>query len=109
VQQRSQWFGVEHEAGAFGAPGLGVHSRHPSPVKGMDGMAHALGGTTQLPGNVRGALPTRTGQQDLAPPQGKGLRGAQPGFELLVLLGSQASNRHRWFHATYDTIPYLLT
>jgi hypothetical protein len=65
VQQCLQGFGVEHEVGACGAPGLGVHRRESPGVKGVDGMAHVLGGTAQLLGNVRGALPTRTGQQDL--------------------------------------------
>jgi hypothetical protein len=56
-------------------------------MKGMNGMAHALRGTAQLMGNLGGALPARTGGQDLALPQGKRLRGAQPGFQLVPLLG----------------------
>jgi hypothetical protein len=52
----------------------------------MDGIARALGRTAQLAGNLRGALPTRTGQQDLASPQGESIRGAEPGFQVLAFL-----------------------
>jgi hypothetical protein len=65
----------------------------------MDGMAHALCRTAQLVGNLRRALPTRTGQQDLASPQGKGIRGAAPGFQMLAFLAGQWSKVHWWFHA----------
>jgi hypothetical protein len=37
---------------------------------GMDCKAHALGGTTQLAGDMGGALAACTGQQYLEPPQG---------------------------------------
>jgi hypothetical protein len=66
----------------------------------MHGSAHALGGTAQLLGNLGRALPTCPGEQNLAPPQGKGIRGAQPDVELRLFLGRQSSNIHRWFQAT---------
>ena len=40
-----------------------------------------------MPGHRRGVLAARTGQQDLATPQGERSRGAQPGFQLLACLG----------------------
>jgi hypothetical protein len=66
----------------------------------MDRMAHALGGAAQRLGNLGGALPARTGEQDLTPPQREGLRGAQSGFPLLTFLGRSWSKIHGWFHAT---------
>jgi hypothetical protein len=69
-------------------------------MESMNGIAHALGGAAQLPGNLRGALPARTGEQDPAPPQREGLRGVQPGFQLVAFLGTSRSHIQGWFHAT---------
>jgi hypothetical protein len=89
-----------------GPPGLGLQTGHAPGMEGMKGMAHALGGTAQLPGNLGRALPTCTGEQNLAPPQGKRICGVQPGVEPLLFLGRQSSNIHGWFHATSDTTAY---
>ena len=79
--------GIEHAPGVLGAARLGVPRGGPSGLKGMDRMAHALRGAAQLPGHLGRALPACTGQQDLAAPQGEGLWGAQPGFQLAAFLG----------------------
>jgi hypothetical protein len=102
VQQGSpllRFASIEHGTSMLGAPRLGRSRGQPTAVNSMDRMVHALGGAAQLPGHVGGALPARTGQQDLTPPQGKGIRGAEPGFQVLALLGGQWSKRDWWFHA----------
>jgi hypothetical protein len=77
---------------------LGVPRGGPSGLKGMDRMAHALRGAAQLLGDLGRALPAPTGQQHLAASQGKGVRGTEPGCQLLALLGRSRANLERWFH-----------
>jgi len=91
VAQCPYQFGVEHQAGALGTLGLGRPTGHTPRLAGMEGMVHARGGPPQRPGHVRGAWRARTGAPNLAPPQGKRLRGAPSGVALLMCRGRQPS------------------
>ena len=89
---------IEHQPGALGAAGLGLETGQPLGVEGPNGMAYALCGTAELLGDLGRALPAPTGQQDVAASQGKGVRGTEPGCQLLALLGRSRANIERWFH-----------
>lgn len=108
VEQRPSGGGIEPQAGTLGPPGWGWHTGHAPGLEGMTGRAPALGGTAQLPGHLDRALPPCTGEQTLAPPQGKRIGGVPPGVEPLLFLGRQSSNRHGWFHAPSNTTAYEL-
>ena len=76
---------VEGGPDCVGAPQAGSQSCQPAGVEGVDRLAHGLVVAAQLASNRDGPLPARTGQQDLAAAQNKGLGGAQASLHLLAL------------------------
>src|SRR5438309_4397799 len=54
-------------------------------VEGPDGVAHRLGGASQLPTDRRWGLAARTGQEDLAATQGEGIGRAQARLQGVAL------------------------
>jgi hypothetical protein len=73
--------GTQHFAGRliklgldrFRSTGFLLKTRDTFLLKGMDGIAHGLRGTPQIPGDFFWTLFSTGGQQDLAATQGKGI------------------------------------
>lgn len=79
-------------------------------LAGLDHIADGLLATGQGTSNLRGPLPARAGQQDLATAQYEGVARVQPGLDGGALVGGQLSDKDRWSHAPkYSRFPTALS
>lgn len=78
-----------------------LQTRQPLLVEGSDDIAYRLGSAAQTTGYRHCPLPSGTRQERLATAQDKGIRGTQPGLQLLALLIRQPSYLYACFHARY--------
>src|SRR5918993_5118797 len=92
---------VEGVAGSPRARGLRFEGEKTPPVEVVDGVAHRLGGASEVRGDLRGALALRARQEHLRAVHGEGVFGAQPLFEALALLFGQRTYKDRCFHGRY--------
>jgi hypothetical protein len=91
-------FLVESGVDVLGSRGAGDEGVEATLVEGSDGIAHRLGGASEVFGYLRGRQSSGAGQKDLATTHHEGIFGAQPGFEPFALLFRQFPDKNWRFH-----------
>jgi hypothetical protein len=88
----------EQRVNCLGPPGLLLHAGHSSRMKGAYGIPHGLRGTPYLLGNLGRPMSRRTGQENLAAPQGKRPTRPASSFQGLAFLRRHRTNQKWWLH-----------
>jgi hypothetical protein len=89
---------IDDGVGLFGAGGLLTKAVEPIAVEGPDGIADRLDAASDRGGDVAWRAAVGALQEDLTPPEGEGVGGAEAGLERLPLRVGEAADEERWLH-----------
>src|SRR5262249_33815214 len=82
----------------LGGLGLGAQARHSLGGEGPQGVADGLHTTAEDWSDLGRPIAPRARQQDLAPPQGKGMGRGEARLQLLPVFGRQRNHKRRRLH-----------